>query len=80
MKGLAGQLRGHQPGGIPEITNAQELGPLGGSGLLKTLQLPCWALTPGTELPTAGRLLALLERYGGQLASWKLVRSALAKA
>ena len=29
-KGLAGQLRGHQPGGRPEITNAQELGPSGG--------------------------------------------------
>ena len=30
VKGLAGQLRGHQPGGRPEITNAQELGPSGG--------------------------------------------------
>ena len=33
---------------------------------------------PGTVLPTAGGLLKLLQRYGSQLASWRLVRSALA--
>ena len=46
VKGFTRQLRSHPPGGRPEITNFQELGPLsGGGGAMQSLRLPGWALT-----------------------------------